>query len=85
MGTPSDSQRVIENEAKHLKVVTPLLLPSKNTDPQSSISRYCSDKKRFDGYLAVSEPAITFNIYDVNRKKDKRFAAVGKRYQPKTQ
>ena len=28
--------------------------------------------------MAVSEPAITFNIYIVNRKKIKRFAAVGK-------
>ena len=57
----------------------------KNTDPQSSISQYCRpDKRRLDGYLAVIVPAITFNIHIVNRKKDKRFAAVRKRYQSKT-
>ena len=44
-----------------------------------------ADKRKFGGYLAVIELAITFNIHDVNRKKQKRFAAVGKRYQPNTQ
>ena len=58
----------------------------KNTDPQSSILQYCQQIKEDLMVIWKSvNPAIIVNIYIVNRNKDKRFAAVGERYQSKTQ
>ena len=57
----------------------------KNTDPQSSILQYCQQKKKDLMVIWQSvNPQLPF-IHDVNRKQDKRFATVGKSYQPKTQ
>ena len=57
-GGPSELSKTKSSTYRHLIRCYHHL---KNTDSQSSILQYCQQKKkRFDGYLAVSEPAITF-------------------------
>ena len=54
----------------------------KNTDPQSSISQYCQQIKDMMGIWQSASPRLslisTLSI-------EKRYAAVGKRYESKTQ
>ena len=57
-----------------------------NTDPQSSILQFCQQiKEDLMVILQSVNPRLPLTSTSSIEKKDKRFAAVGKRYQSKTQ